>query len=171
MSSNVTEMWNPPGLNKMLQPQAVRSKAGLTFPPHLCKYLWNQIRYRKVTSTKWKILLAAFKWRALCPSTYHSFDAIPSEKRCYDFAEHRKIFFRRNIIDIIKGTWTQSTPFESCKQDLLFRGCNFSVAYLVSEILAQTWPKCYSHFGLTPPFRPSFLSHSDHVWPDISGTS
>ena len=45
-----------------------------------------------------------------------------------------------------RDTETLSTPFESCKQDLSFGMCKFSVSHLVSEILAKMWPKSYLRF-------------------------
>ena len=50
------------------------------------------------------------------------------------------------------GAGTKSTPFKSCKQDLSFGGCNFSVSVLVPEILAKTQQKKISPLCRTEAF-------------------
>ena len=170
ISSNVAENVILRGLNKTLNKRWSGPKRGLL----LCHILAN------ISGTRWDT------------ETFY----LPNERSCFQFSngglkfsvalvglkiyplkrfrifgEHRNNFLRCYIFKTISATEKISTSFKSCKQDLSFGGCNFSVSYLVPEILALTRPKSDSHLGLTPPFRPSFLSHSDHVWPDISGTS
>ena len=80
------------------------------------------------------------------------------------------------IIKTIRAIEKLSTSYESCNQDLSFAGCNFSVSYLVPEILAKTWPKS-DHFLARITFLLSVLlspcgSHIFHdVWAYISGSS
>ena len=63
-----------------------------------------------------------------------------------------------------------STPFESCKQDLSFGGCHFSVSYLVPEILATTWRQRHIRFGINARIEPKMTSSFSHISANISGT-
>ena len=58
-----------------------------------------------------------------------------------------KSFFGRHSIKTIRAAIKISMPFESCKQDLSFGGCYFSVSFLVLEIVTKTCPQCHSLFG------------------------
>ena len=130
------------------------------------------MRYRNVTPTKWKILLSVFKWRALILCSSDSFEGIPSEKRFCIFGEHRNNFLRWYIFKTISATEKISTSFKSCKQDLSFGGCNFSVSYLVPEILAKRWMKRKPRFCLILTFLPKldWRCVHVHVAANISGT-
>ena len=147
----------------------------INFWSHFSEYLRNYKRYRNVTPTKLKILLTAFKWRTLRPCSYHSFEDFPSEMLPWCSAKSQNLFFGRSSIKTIRAAGKISTPFESCKQYLSFGGCNFSVSYLVPEILAQMWRKRQPCFGanrlwLKHFIKPRRISHFCHVWAHISRT-
>ena len=79
-----------------------------------------------------------------------------------------KFCFGGHIVKTIKDREDLSTPFESDKQDLSFDRCNFSVSYLVPEILAKTWPKS-DHFLARITFLLSVLLSpcGSHIFHDV----
>ena len=142
----------------------------MIFRPCFSQYLWTYIRHRKVTPTKLKILLTAFKWLNSRPCSYQSFEYFSSEMLPWCSAKSQNLFFGRSSIKTIRAAVKISIPFESCKQDLSFGGCHFSVSCLVPEILTTTWRQRHIHCGINARIEPKMTSSISHISPNISGT-